>query len=217
MRKAILLAACAAALSSCRGTIPQRDAPAEQDIAAILIGSRFVLAGGETSEGLTHINLESEGGRNAEVYRLPIAGTGNFLYLLEPGIYHFAPTRSFFGSVEEEMTIRLDGRDHRIPFPRELLRQPPCTVRRSKILALGVLEARLMPALPGQKPQIRVSLDDTVEARRQLVQATIQEMMDPRRPAETRESAISWSRALQNSLMEILSEQEKRPLFKPAP
>lgn len=220
MRKATPLAAvlaAMAALSACRGAVPRRNAPPEQAIAAVLVGSRFLLPSGRTYSGLTHINFESEGGRSAEVYRLPVSGGENFLYLLEPGVYRIAPTRSLFGSSQETMKVVIDGRIYRLPFPRDLLRQPPYAVKASKIAALGIIEARVMPALPGQRPQLRVRLDDSVEARRQVVQDTIRDMMDPRRSSETRESAISWSRALQNSLMEILSEEEKRPLFKPAP
>lgn len=217
MRKDILLAAALAALSACRGTVPDRNEPPEQSISAILIGSRFLLPSGQTLSGRTHINFESDGGRRAEVYRLPLADGENFLYLVEPGVYRIAPTRSIFGFYQESMKVVIDGRKYRLPFPRDLLRLPPYAVKASKILALGILEARVLPALPGQKPHIQVRLDDSVPARRKVVQDTIREMMDPRLASETRESAISWSRALQNSLMDILSEEEKRTMYKPAP
>lgn len=217
MRKATLLAAALAAMSACRGTVPERNAPPEQAISAILIGSRFLLPSGETHSGRTHIDFESEGGRQAEIYRLPVSNGENFLYLVEPGVYRLAPTRSIFGNSQETMKVVIDGRKYQLPFPRDLLRQPPYTVKASRIVAIGILEARVMPALPGQKPQIKVRLDESVEARRKIVQDAIRDMMDPRRPADIRESAISWSRALQNSLMEILSEEQKRALYKPAP
>lgn len=217
MRKAAVIAAAVAVLSACQGTVPERDAPPEQAISAVLIGSRFLLPSGQTYSGRTHINFESEGGRRAEVYRLPVTGGENFLYLVEPGVYRIAPTRSIFGFYQETMKVVVDGRTYRLPFPRDLLRQTPYTVKASKIMAMGILEARVMPALPGQRPQLRVRLDDSVEARRKVVQDTIHDMMDPRLSSDTRESAISWVRALQNSLMEILSEEEKRTLYKPAP
>lgn len=216
MRKVLLLAAAMAALSACRGTVPERNAPPEQAISAILIGSRFLLPSGQTNDALTHVNFESEGGRRAEVYRLPVSGGENFLYLVEPGVYRIAPTRSLFGLYQETMKVVIDGRTYRLPFPRDLLRQPPYSVKPSKIVAMGVLEARVLPALPGQRPQIKVRLDDSVEARRKVVQETVRDMMDPRRTSETQESAISWSHALQNSLMEVLSEEEKLATFKPA-
>jgi len=123
MRKATLLAVAMAALSACRGTVPERNAPPEQAISAILIGSRFILPSGQTYNALTHINFESDGGRRAEVYRLPISGGENFLYLVEPGVYRIAPTRSLFGFYQETMKVRIDGRTYRLPFPRDLLRQ----------------------------------------------------------------------------------------------
>lgn len=217
MRKATLLAAAMAALSACRGAIPERNAPPEQAISAILIGSRFLLPSGETRNGLTHVGFESEGGRRAEVYRLPLSGGENFLYLVEPGVYRIAPTRSIFGFYQPQMEVVIEKRTYRLPFPRDLLRQPPYSVRPAKIMVMGVLEARVMTALPGQKPQIRVTLDDSAPARRKVVQDVIRDMMDPRRASATRESAITWSRALQNSLMDILSEEQQRVLFKPAP
>ncbi|MEK7384299.1 MAG: hypothetical protein AAB262_13565 [Elusimicrobiota bacterium] len=217
MRKTILLTVALAALSACRGAIPGRNAPPEQAISAILIGSRFLLPSGQTYNGLMHINFESEGGRQAEVYRLPITGGENFLYLVEPGVYRIAPTRSVFGFYQEMMNVVIDGRQYRLPFPRDLLRQPPYTIKASKIVAMGILEARVLPALPGRQPQLRIRLDDGVSARRKVVQDTIRDMMDPNLSPETRESTIAWSRALQDSLMNILSEEQKRTTYKPAP
>lgn len=218
VRKATLLAACAALLAAaCRGTVPDRNEPPERDISAILIGGRFLLPSGPTRNGLTHINFESGDDRRAEIYRLPVSGRDNALYLIEPGTYRLAPTRSPLGFHQDRIKILIEGRTHRIPFPRDLLRQPSYVMRPSKIVAIGLIEAHVMTALPGQKPQVRVTLDDSVAARRQLIQDAIRNMMDPRRSSETRESSISWSRALQNSLMEILAEEEKTPLFKPAP
>jgi hypothetical protein len=56
-----------------------------------------------------------------------------------------------------------------------------------------------------------------VLARRKVVQDTIREMMDPTHSLDTRESIVSWSRALQNSLLDILAEEDHRPLYTPAP
>lgn len=115
------------------------------------------------------------------------------------------------------MTVSLEGRVYRLPFPRELMRRTPYEVKPGRVLAIGVLEASLPPALPGQQSQMRVRLDDSIEARRHLVQDMIKTMMDPRRPASVRDNAIAWTHALQNSLMELLSEEERRSLYKPAP
>jgi hypothetical protein len=202
-------------LSACRGTVPDRDAPPEQAISAILIGGRMLLPSGETRQGSTNINFETEGGSQAEVYRLPVSGGEDFLYLIEPGTYRLYPTRSIFGFYQANMSVRIEGRTYKLPFPRDIQRLEPYVIKPSKILALGVLEAKVMPALPGHKPEIRVRLDDSIAARRKLVQDTIHEMMDPTRSLDTRESAISWSRGLQNSLQDILSEEDRRPLYTP--
>lgn len=202
--------------AACRGTVPERNGPPEQAIAAILLGTRFSLPTGETRGGKTVVNFESEGGRQAEVYRLPVGGGENFLYLVEPGVYRVMPTRSLFGFHQATMKATIEGRTYRIPFPRELLRLPAYEVKPSRILPLGILEYKVQPALPGQPSRIAVRLDDSVEARRKIVQDTIRDMMDPRRSSDVRESAIAWTRSLQNSLLELLAEEERRPTYKPA-
>jgi hypothetical protein len=214
--KRLLPLAAAAALAACQGTVPERNKAPEQAIAAILIGTRFSLPTGETRGGETVINFESEGGRQAEVYRLPIGGGETYLYLVEPGVYRIMPARSLFGFHQSVMKARIEGRTYRIPFPRDLLRLPAYQVKPSRILALGILEYKVQAALPGQPSRIAVRLDDSVEARRKIVQETIRDMMDPRKSSEVRESAISWTRSLQNSLLDLLAEEERRPTFKPA-
>ena len=215
MNRVLLLAGILLA-ASCRGTIPERNAPPEQAISAILIGCKLILPSGETRNGRTYLNFESEGGRQAEVYRIPLSGGENYLYLIEPGIYRITPTRSIYGFYRPTMSVVVEDRTYTLPFPRELLRQHAYEIKPGKITAVGSLEAKVMPALPGQKPTIRVRLDDSTQARRNVVQAIIHDMMDPRKATDVRESALAWSRALQISLMELLSEEEKRQIFKPA-
>jgi hypothetical protein len=215
MKRLLFLAL--AALAGCAGTVPERNAPPEQSISAILIGTRFLLPTGETRGGRTVVNFESEGGRQAEVYRLPVSGGENYLYLVEPGVYRVMPARSLFGFHQTVMKARIEGRTYRIPFPRELLRLPAYNVKPSRILPLGILEYKVQAALPGQPSRIAVRLDDSVDARRKIVQETIRDMMDPRRSSDVRESAIAWTRSLQNSLLDLLAEEEKRPAYKPAP
>jgi hypothetical protein len=216
MKKAILVAA-ALGLAACSGTVPERDAPPEQAISAIVIGARMILPSGETRNGYTAVNFETGGGSRAEVYRLPVQGGENFLYLIEPGTYRLAPTRSIFGFYQPTMTVVIEGRRYRLPFPRDIQRLDAYTIKPSKILAMGIIEARVLPALPGRPPEVRVRLDDSVLARRKVVQDTIRNMMDPTRTLDSRESAISWSRGLQNSLQDILAEEDHRPLYTPAP
>lgn len=215
MKRAALLAGILLA-AACRGTVPERNAPPEQAISAILIGCKTVLPSGETRNGRIVVNFESEGGRQAEVYRLPVKSGENYLYLIEPGTYRIAPTRSIFGFYQPIMNVVIEGRTYSLPFPRDLLRQHAYEIKPGKITSMGTLEATVMPALPGQKPTIRVRLDDSPQARRNVVQSTIRDMMDPRKSTEVRESALAWSRALQISLMDLLAEEEQRPLYKPA-
>lgn len=212
----LLLAAAVLALAACRGAVPERNAPPEQAISAILINSKTILPAGETRNGRVTINFESEGGRQAEVYRLPLQSGENYLFLLEPGIYRIAPTRSIFGFYQMTLKVHIEGRTYTLPFPRDLLRQHAYEIKPGKITSMGTLEAKVMQALPGQKPTIRVRLDDSPQARRAAVQSAIRDMMDPRKPLEVRESALAWSRALQNSLMEMLAEDEQRRTYKPA-
>lgn len=216
MTMRLLISAAVLLLAACRGTVPERNAPPEQAISAILIGCKTVLPSGETRNGRIVTNFESEGGRQAEVYRLPLSGGENYLFLIEPGTYRIAPTRSMFGFYQPTMRVVIEGRTYSLPYPRDLLRQHAYEIKPGKITPMGSLEAVVMPALPGQKPTIRVRLDDSTQARRNVVQSAIRDMMDPRKPLEVRESSIAWSRALQNSLMELLAEDQQRQLYKPA-
>ena len=114
------------------------------------------------------------------------------------------------------LTVKLEGSTYKVPFPRT-----SCANRlrpqAQKIIAIGIVEAKLSTALPGQKAALRVRIDDSIDARRSLVQDLIHEMMDPSASLEVREGAISWSRALETSLMDLLSESQRSPLYKPAP
>ena len=65
-------------------------------------------------------------------------------------------------------------------------------------------------------PSMRVRLNYCPQARGNVVQSIIHDMMDPRKSTEVRESALAWSRALQISLMDLLAEEEQRQIFKPA-
>lgn len=219
MKRALAAALAAACLASCNGTVPERNAPPEQRISAILIGGRIVLPSGETRDGRMFVNFEGQGdgeSGSSEVYRLPVRGGENYLYLVEPGIYRLSPTRSIFGFYQPTLKVLIQGRTYRLPFPREILRLDAYRIKPTKIVTLGVLEARVYPALPGRAPEVKVRLDDSVAARRSVVQSLIRDMMDPEKPAETRESIIAWNQALQNSLMTILSEEDRARSYKPA-
>ncbi len=205
------------ALAGCSGTAPRLNGLPEQGMSAVIIGGRFILPTGETKNGRIYINIEGEGGRQAEVYRLKVLPKESLLYQIEPGLYRVSPTRGFFGGHQAMLTVKLEGSTYKVPFPRDILRKPAFDLKPKKIIAIGIVEAKLSTALPGQKAALRVRIDDSIDARRSLVQDLIHEMMDPSASLEVREGAISWSRALESSLMDLLSESQRSPLYKSAP
>jgi hypothetical protein len=219
MRRAASAAVAAAVLlAACRGSVPERDAPPDMGLAAILIGGRITVpSGGPAGEGQIRIDLESkQEGPDAEIYELPVGASDTALFRVEPGVYGLAPTRTLFGASEPELTVRVEDREFRVPFPRELMR-PTYEARSRKVVVIGVLEARVEPPLPGQAPQVRVRLDDSPAARRELVQSMIRTMMDPNQSSAARESAIAWSHQLQEALVSVLAEETRRPLYQTAP
>lgn len=204
-------------LAGCRGSVPRLAGNPEQGISAVIVGGRLITPTGQTKSGRLWINLEGEGGREAQVYRLPLTPQEALLFQVEPGLYHLAPTRSLVGLHQPLLKVRVEGKTHKIPFPRDLLRKGGIRVKPTKIVALGVLEATVAKALPGRKPEVRVRLDDSVAARRSLVQDLIRDMMDPNAAPSQRLSAISWTRALEQTLVEVLAESDRGPLYKAGP
>lgn len=217
-RRALMALSAALAAAGCRGSKPLAQADPERGMSAVILGGRIILPTGETRSGSLAVNLEGEGGgREAEVYRLPVRPQESSLHHIEPGVYKLAPTRSLLGFHQSQLKIRIEGRTYRVPFPRDILRKPALDVRPTKVVPIGILEASLTPSLPGQEGRLRVRLDDGVEARRQILQGLIRDMMDPAVPLETRSSAIAWTRALDQALLDLVSENPKRPTYKPAP
>ena len=152
--------ACAAALASgCSGTVPKLRGAPEQGVSAVLVGGRFVLPTGETGTGRLSVNFEGEGGRRAEVYRLPIRPRETLLYQVEPGLYRLSPTRGLFGFHQATLKVRVEDATYRLPFPRDILRKQAYDIKPKKIIAIGVFEAMVQPALPGQRPTIKVRLE----------------------------------------------------------
>lgn len=199
-------------LGACSGTAPRLQGLPEQGISAVIIAGRLTLPAGSAKSGRLFINLEGTDG--GEVYRLPVAQGLSLLYQVEPGLYRVSPTRSFFGRHQENLAVRIEGKTYSAPFPREILRKSTLDIKPRKVLAIGIVEATVTEGLGGQPPTVRLRLDDGVDARRKLVQDVVRDMMDPAAPPEARESAIAWSRALQNSLLEVLAETERGPLYK---
>lgn len=204
-------------LCSCRGTVPNVDGNPEEGISSIVIGGRIVTSSGETASGKMWINFETDGGEQAQIYRLPVRPQQALLYQVEPGVYHIAPTRNLFGFAQPTLTVKALGRTFRVPFPRDLLRKSDIEVKPTKIVPLGILEAVVETPLPGRPATMRMRLDDSMEARRDLLQSLIHAMMDPNAPTSVRMSAISWTRALDQSLVDVLAEPQRAPLYKAAP
>lgn len=202
-------------LNGCRGTAPALFQPPEAGIASVLIGCRMILPTGETPDGYLALNLEDQDG--GETYRLPVKPQRVLLYQIEPGVYKLMPTRSIFGFHQDTLRVTIEGRTYRVPFPRELLRLETMSVKPRKIVSIGVVEVTLSGRRPGQAPTVRVRLDDSVTARRSLAEALIHAMMDPNAPNDMRSSALAWTRALEETLSEVVSEKERAPAFRPAP
>lgn len=211
MKAAGLLLALGLCLQGCRGTVPSPSDRTAQGLAAVLIGGRVILPSGETKSGTMVLNLEgvSQGGGQKINYRLPINLKRPVLFQIEPGVYHLSPTRSALGFSREALDIRVEKTDYRAPFPKDILRRQAMTIKPGKIVSLGILEARLISPLPGQDPTVKIRLDDDAPARRKLVEEAIKTMMDPSAPQDERDHAVNWSRALQNSLIELEAENQK--------
>lgn len=204
-------------LTACAGNVPRRDAAPSRGYSAVLIGTRLLTPDGETRTGRIVIDLETkQEGPDAEIYRLPLGGDDAALFRVEPGSYGLAPTRDLMGSSEPLMTLRVEDHDYTIPFPRELMR-PTYDAPPRKIVVVGVLEATVLRALPGQAPQARLRLDDSVATRRELVQRMIRATMDPNVPTARRDAAVAWIHALQAALVSVLAETERAPLYQRAP
>ena len=216
MKRARVLAL-AVLTAACSGTVPPRDADPARGFAAVLIGSRLSTPDGPARGGAITIDLETkDGGPGALVYRLPLRADDAALFRVEPGVYGLAPTRGFFGATRPDLVVRVEDRVYRLPFPRELMR-PTYDAKPRRLAVVGVLVAQVMTALPGQAPQVRVSLEDSAPERRELIQRMIRETMDPNTPASVRDSTVSWMRELQRELVSVLAEPERKPLYQTAP
>ncbi len=201
--------------AGCAGTSPSLGHHPESGLSSIIIGGRFILPSGETRNGQMWINFEGQGDRgNGETYRLKIRPGQPLLYQVEPDTYHLTPTRSVFGKQEERIKVEIDGRTISTAFPRSILRKLAITVKPTKIVPLGVVEVRVKAALPGHEPEMSVWLDDSLDARRQLTESTIHEMMDPDAPTVYRTNAVEWTAALDQSLNDLSTEPAPSKLYK---
>ena len=203
--------------SGCMGTSPSLGHDPERGLASVLVGVRFFLPSGQTRSGEAWINLEGEGDHgNGETYRIPLDPGLPMLYQIEPDLYRLAPTRSIFGTPQPTLKVRLEGRTYRAPFPREVTRKAAVAIKSRKIVSLGILEFRLSSALPGRHPSLKVRLDDSASARSSLVQEALRSTLEPTAPNWYRNNAVTWSRALEETLVGISAEPEAAPLYKRA-
>lgn len=204
MRTSLVLLA-AAALAACRGSVPRRDVPREAAHAAVLGGARVLVDGVEAADGSVSVNLESED--SGEAYRLALTAGPATPLLVEPGTYRWSPVRSLLGFRRAYLEVSAGGRRWRAPFPEGMSAAAPLRLASGGIVSLGVVEARVGLGGDASSPAEPLArLDDGPEARRGLVQGAVRAMMDPSRPEAARESAISWSRALEEELMRVAAK-----------
>lgn len=201
-------------LPACRGTRPARYGDSRLGFAAVLVRGRIVTKKGATLPGYIALNLESDGG---EKYRLIFEGDRTTFLRIEPDVYRLHPTRNMFGLIKNYITVRINKTRFRVPFPREILRKDVIDAKPTRVVPIGVLEARILSVGGRDKrPKIVVHLDDSVTARRLLIEETIDSMMDPKTEMKVRDSAISWTRALENALVDLQGEERRAPSFKPS-
>ena len=209
LKRLVLLAVAAGSLS-CRGTAPELYGSAALGYSAMLVRARIIVPDGETRDGMMWLNLESA----TERYRVPIRASETALVRIEPDQYRVHPTRNSLGFVQSQLRVKIAGRTYHVPFPRDILRKDPIEVKPTKVVALGVLEARLLPIQRGRAQRVEVRLDDSNEARRHLIEDMIGRMMDANAALVVRDSAISWTRALEQALVLVQGEAERKPTYK---
>jgi len=199
------------ALCACSGARPVRYGEAKFGFAGVIVRGRIITPTGEIQAGKLNINLESE----SEKYRLPFTPGETTILRIEPDKYRLHPTRSPFGFIQKGLTVEIAGRKFRVPFPRDILRKPPLDAKPTKLIPVGIFEARLLPVKKGRRPKVVIKLDDSIQARRDLVQDMIKKMMDPKTPMKIRSSSISWTRALEQALSALQGEEEAALSYKP--
>jgi hypothetical protein len=211
----VLCAAVLFAVAACRGSAPLYYGESNLGFSAILLKARILLPSGETEDGRITMNLESEDGD--ERYRVSFLPGKTSLLRVEPGLYRLYPPRDLFGFPQTQVKVRIQNHTYTVPFPREILRMESFSVKPAKAAPLGILEARLIPMGLKERGKVVLRFDHGVATRRALVEDVIGKMMDPKTPQDVRESAISWTRALEQALVKIQGEEERQPTFKPSP
>ena len=199
-------------LISCSGSRPVRYGDFKFGYAGVLVRGRILTPTGETENGRMALNLES----SSEKYRLEFEPGMTTLLRIEPDHYRLHPTRNFFGLIQEDLTVVIAGRKFTVPFPRDIMRLTPVEAKPKRLIPLGILEAKLLPIKKGHQPKVIVRLDNGIAARREIVEDMIKKMMDPKSKLKTRDSTVTWSRALEKALIDIQGEEETALSYKPA-
>ena len=200
----------AAALAGCQGTVPTLHGDPAAGFGAILVRGRAMTPSGETFRARMALGLESEEYK----YVLPFVPGRSTLYIVEPGSYRVTPLRGIFGFPESSLAVVVEGRVLRVPFPRNVLRLDEIRVRSGHVVPIGVLDVSVTRAPGERRPQVQVDLDTSKPTRRRLVEEQIQHMLDPRVDTEQRESAISWTAALDQALVDVQSDPDLKPAYK---
>ena len=195
----------------CRGSAPPRDVEPSAGVSAVLVRARLIVPTGETASGSIALNLESD----VERYRLPFPPKQTALYVIEPGTYRLHPTRGFSGGPEDALTIVINRKVYKAPFPRDILRREPLRVKATKIIPIGILEAKVIFVPGAPAPRLEVRLDDSVAARRALVQDMVAQMLDEGADPDFRERAIQWTRALDQAMVSLAGMEDAPAAFKP--
>ncbi|OGR57937.1 MAG: hypothetical protein A2X36_05190 [Elusimicrobia bacterium GWA2_69_24] len=206
----LLFAAALLLSGGCQGTSPKRYGEAALGFGAVLIRARLILPDGETRIGSIAMNLESAN----DSYRLVALPDQTSLLRIEPDKYRLGPTRNMFGMLQKNLKVRIGNRVYVVPFPRDILRKDRLNVRPTKIVAIGYIEARLLPIQRGREPRVEVRLDDSVASRRRLIEDIIQRQMDHRTPTDIRDNLISWTRSLEQLLIQVQGEQDNKASYK---
>jgi len=210
-----LCCAALALLAGCRGSSPVYYGEADLGFSAVIIRARIAAPTGETADGQVALNFESEDGE--ERYRIDLPAGRTSLLRLEPSTYRLCAPRSFLGFPQPYVRVRIGRSIYVVPFPRELLRMDYVAVKPGRIVALGVLEVKLLPVERGERPKVVLRFDHSVATRRALIEDVIAKMMDTKVQSDVRRRAAGWTRALEQALVKIQGEEEPPPAFKPFP
>lgn len=209
VRNAVILAAALLA-AGCQGSVPPLKGDANIGYGAVIVRGQVTTPTGETTRARLSLNLESESHR----FIVPFVAGETTLYVVPPGTYRLMPQRAAFGVVDKGLTLSIENRMFRVPFPRDILRLDSFEVRPHKVVPLGILRISARRDPGDRKVDVQVSLDTSKDARRQLVQDKIAHMLDSHVSPYIRDAAIAWTHALDEALVRVESDPGIRPAYK---